>query len=74
VLALAGALTAGSLVLAWGPSGNALALSITVTCVGLIGAGVAAGLALRQPDSDAAFRVTLVLALLDVVLLLVLAG
>lgn len=74
VLTLACSLTAGSLVLAWGPSGNALALSITVTCVGIAGAGAAAVLAVRRPDSDAAFRVTLVLALLDVVLLLVLAG
>lgn len=74
VLALAAALTAGSLVLAWGPSGNAVALSITVTCLGAVGAFAAAVLALRRPESDAAFRVTLVLALLDVALFVLVAG
>jgi 4-hydroxybenzoate polyprenyltransferase len=74
VIALAVALGAGSLVLAWAPDGRTTGLAVTVSCVGVFGALAAALLALRRPDGDAAFHITLALAVLDVVLLVVVAG
>lgn len=71
ILAMTSTLAGASLVLGFGPGDVSLALGVTATVAGLVAAGTAAVLASRNPDSSAAFRLTLAIAVLDVALFLV---
>ncbi len=74
VVVMAVTLATASAVLGFGPAQRSVALALAASTLGLVGAAVVALLAVRRPDSAAAFRVTLVLALLDVALLIALAS
>jgi 4-hydroxybenzoate polyprenyltransferase len=73
VIVLALALAAASVVLGFAPAQHSLVLASAAAALGIGAAAVVAVLAWRSPESPAAFRVTLVLALVDVGLLIVLA-
>lgn len=67
-IVMATTLAAASVALGFGPS-RPLPLALGASLVGLLGALLVATLAYRIPDSPAAFRATIVLALLDVALI-----
>jgi len=69
--AFAGLLVSASAVLAFGPGGGAVGLTVVVVAAGVVLAGV---LAARRPGSRALFRSAIVVAVLDVVLLVVSGG
>jgi 4-hydroxybenzoate polyprenyltransferase len=70
VIVMAVALAAASVVLGFGPASASMAYSLFASGAGLIIAGTAAIAAIRNPESPAAFRITLLIAVLDVGLLL----
>jgi 4-hydroxybenzoate polyprenyltransferase len=72
-IVMAATLAAASVVLGFGPT-RPFALALGASLVGLVGALLVATLAYRAPESPAAFRVTIVLALLDVTLIVVLTN
>jgi 4-hydroxybenzoate polyprenyltransferase len=71
VVVMAGALAVASVVLGVGPAGASTAFAVTAAAVGIFGALAAAVFALRAPHGTAAFRITIAIAVLDVVLLIV---
>jgi heme o synthase len=73
VIVMALSLAAASVVLGFGPAGASTAFALTASAAGLLGAAATAVVAGRRPDSPASFRVTMAIALLDVVLLIVVA-
>jgi 4-hydroxybenzoate polyprenyltransferase len=72
-IVMAACLAAASVVLGFGPD-RPLALALGASLVGLLGALLVVTLACRVPDSPASFRVTIVLALLDVALIVALTN
>ena len=71
-IVIAATLAAASVVIGIGSS-RPIPLAVAVSAVGLGGAGLVAGLASRAPGSPTAFRLTVLLALLDVAMILSLA-
>ena len=71
VLVMAIALAAASIVLGFGPVRASVAFGFVVASLGVLAGAIAVVLAIRRPDGGAAFRVTLVMAVLDVVLFVV---
>jgi 4-hydroxybenzoate polyprenyltransferase len=71
VVVMALALAAASVVLGLGPATASAAFAVTAVTAGVVGAVAAVTAALRAPDSPAAFRVTVAIAVVDVVLLVV---
>ena len=71
VLVMAIALVAASIVLGFGPVRATAAFGFVVASLGVLAGAIAVVLAIRRPDSAAAFRVTMGMAVLDVVLFLV---
>ncbi len=71
VVVMAIALAAASVVLGVGPVGVSTAFTATAVIGGVFGALAATAVALRAPHSSAAFRITIAIAVLDVVLLIV---
>lgn len=74
VVVMAAVLASASVVLGLGPSSASVAFALTASAVGLIGAAAAAIAAALTPESPAAFRITLALAVLDVVLVIAIAA
>jgi 4-hydroxybenzoate polyprenyltransferase len=74
VMVMAAALAAASVVLGFGPASASLAFAIIASALGVAGATAAAVVASRVPDSPAAFRLTMAIAVLDVGLLIVVAA
>jgi 4-hydroxybenzoate polyprenyltransferase len=74
VIVMAAALAAASVVLGFGPAAASIAFALAASSVGIIGAVVAAVAATRNPDGPAAFRITLLIAVLDVGLLIAVAA
>jgi 4-hydroxybenzoate polyprenyltransferase len=73
VIVMAAALAAASVVLGTGPSSASTAFAIGASAAGLLAASAAAVVSVRAPDSPAAFRITMAIALLDVGLLIAVA-
>lgn len=73
VTLMAVALAAASIVLGFGPARSTMQ-AVAVAAVGIAAAAFAAAVAARRPKSPAAFRIVLGVALLDVVLLIAVAG
>jgi 4-hydroxybenzoate polyprenyltransferase len=71
VVVMAVALAAASVVLGLAPAGASPVFALTVCTLGIALAAAAAVVALRAPESPVAFRLTVVIAVVDVVLLLV---
>jgi 4-hydroxybenzoate polyprenyltransferase len=71
VIVMAAALAAAAVVLGVAPAATSVPFALTVSAFGVALAAATAVLALREPRSTAAFRLTIVIAVLDVVLLLV---
>jgi 4-hydroxybenzoate polyprenyltransferase len=74
VIVMAAALAGASVVLGVGPVSASMAYAVVATAVGVLGAASAAIAAIRNPDSPAAFRITLLIAVFDVGLLLAIAA
>jgi 4-hydroxybenzoate polyprenyltransferase len=74
VIVMAASLAAASVVLGVGPASASTAFAVTASAAGLLAATVAAVAALRFPDSAAAFRITMAIAVLDVGLLIAVAA
>jgi 4-hydroxybenzoate polyprenyltransferase len=72
-IAMAGALAIAAIILAVAPAGSTPAFTVAAIIVGLSLAAAAAFMALRNPRSAAAFRLTALIAVLDAVLLVALA-
>jgi len=70
VVVMALALGASAVVLGFGPAGTTPLFAFSAAGAGLVGALITAAVALRLPDSPAAFRITIALAVLDVALLI----
>ncbi len=70
VVVMAAALAAAAMVLGVSPDRSSTALAVTAWTGGLVAAVVVAIAAIRTPDSPMAFRITLAVAVLDVVLLI----
>lgn len=68
---MAAAVAAASIVLGLGPQSTSTAFALAVTTTGLAGACGAAVLAVRAPESQAAFRILVAIAILDVGFLIV---
>jgi 4-hydroxybenzoate polyprenyltransferase len=73
VVVMALALVAASVVLGFGPETASTPFAVTAAVAGVVGALAATATALRTPDSPVAFRVTVAIAVVDVVLLVVTA-
>jgi 4-hydroxybenzoate polyprenyltransferase len=73
VIVMAAALAAASVVLGIGPASASRAFAIGASAAGLLAASATAVVAVRAPDSPAAFRITMAIALLDVGLLIAVA-
>jgi 4-hydroxybenzoate polyprenyltransferase len=71
VVVMAVALAAASVVLGVAPAGASTAFALTASTLGIALAAATAVLALRAPHSPVPFRLTVAIAVLDVVLLLV---
>jgi 4-hydroxybenzoate polyprenyltransferase len=71
VVVMAVALAAASVVLALGPADASAVFALTAAGAGIAGALATAAFALRAPHSPTAFRITIAIAVLDVVLLVV---
>jgi 4-hydroxybenzoate polyprenyltransferase len=72
VVVMAITLAAASVVLGFGPASASLARSLVASSLGVLAAAVVAVVAARAPQSPAAFRLTLVIAVLDAALLITL--
>ncbi|ALG09938.1 UbiA family prenyltransferase [Kibdelosporangium phytohabitans] len=70
VIVMAVALAAASVVLGVAPATTSAAFAVTVAAAGIALAAAAAAAAIRAPRSSAAFRLTIVIAVLDVTLLI----
>ncbi|WNV87000.1 UbiA family prenyltransferase [Umezawaea sp. Da 62-37] len=70
VVVMAAALAAASVVLGFGPTDTSTTFTLVAVGGGVLGALAAAAVAVRSPDSPAAFRITIAIALLDVGLLI----
>lgn len=71
VLVMAIALASASIVLGFGPVRTTVVFGVVVASLGVLAGAVAVVQAIRRPDGGAAFRVTLAMAVLDVVLFVV---
>ncbi len=74
VIVMAGTLAAAAVVLGFGPAQRSVPIALGAALLGVAGALAVATVATRAPTSPAAFRITLVVALLDVALLITLAA
>ena len=74
VIVMAAALAGASVVLGFVPASVSMAYSLVASAGGIFGAATAAIAAIRNPDSPAAFRITLLIAVFDVGLLLAIAA
>jgi 4-hydroxybenzoate polyprenyltransferase len=74
VVVMAVTLAAASIVLGFGPGSTSLAVACAAAAVGVAGAAGATVAVTRAPESPAAFRITLLIALLDVALLIAIAA
>jgi 4-hydroxybenzoate polyprenyltransferase len=70
VIVMAVALAAASVLLGVAPAGTSAAVALTVSATGIALAAATAVAAVRAPRSPVAFRLTIVIAILDVVLLI----
>jgi 4-hydroxybenzoate polyprenyltransferase len=70
VMVTAGSLAAASIVLGFGPGQSSILLDVTVAALGVAGAVAAAAAAARRPETATAFRITMLMALLDVTVLI----
>ena len=73
IIAMASILALAALVVGNAPESASTWFAIVASVVGVGVAVAAAALALRRPDSPAAFRLTMAIAMLDVILLLIVA-
>jgi 4-hydroxybenzoate polyprenyltransferase len=73
VIAMASILAVAALVLGIAPRSTSAGFAIVASVVGIGTAAAAAAFALRRPESPAAFRLTMAIAMLDVILLLIVA-
>jgi 4-hydroxybenzoate polyprenyltransferase len=73
VTVMAASLAAASVVLGVAPASASTAFAVIAAAAGVVGAAAAAVVATRAPRSPAAFRITMVIAVLDVALLVVVA-
>jgi 4-hydroxybenzoate polyprenyltransferase len=73
VVVMAASLAAASVVLGVGPDSASTAFAWTASAVGIAAATLAAGVAIRRPESPLAFRITMLIAVLDVALVVVVA-
>ncbi|MEU4747024.1 hypothetical protein AB0G02_42105, partial [Actinosynnema sp. NPDC023658] len=70
VIVMAAALAAASVVLGVAPAGTSTAFALTVSTIGIALAGATTAAAIRAPRTPTAFRLTIVIAILDVALLI----
>lgn len=74
VIVMAAVLGGAAVVVGFGPASVSMAHSLLASATGILGAATAATAAIRNPDSPAAFRITLLIAVFDVGLLLAIAA
>ena len=74
VVAMAASLAGASVVLGFGPASRSTAFAVTASTAGIILAAAVVVAAVRAPHSTLAFRLTLLIAVLDVGLLIGVAG
>ncbi|MCW2644623.1 MAG: hypothetical protein JWP07_732 [Pseudonocardiales bacterium] len=73
VIVMATALAGASVVLGFGPASASMAYALAASAIGILAAATTAVVAIRNPDSPAAFRITLLIAVFDVGLLIAIA-